>query len=324
MPASPSPVSPTASSKPSATSPASHLGAALVGHVGDGNFHMIFPVNPDDPADLDEAERLTERLVERTLAMGGTCSGEHGVGLGKKKFLAREHGEALERHAHDQGGARPARDHESRARCCRLIPVSVERLRGIDAASRAVRAATRRSTDGHHAARVRPRDRSPGPSAESRKAGSRASARAPARRRRRRRSPMIVSFNAWPMTSFRTCDGVAPSASRIPTSVVRSAAISVMTPKTPSAASPSASTPKVPTSSSTNCRDATAPLLTASIVRMSSGGSAPRSRTACLTDAVSAVGVVLRADDEVGSNRRALPVGDVELRLRAPPRGCRA
>lgn len=75
---------------------ASHLEAALVGHVGDGNFHMIFPVNPDNAADLEEAERLSDRLVERALSMGGTCSGEHGVGMGKKKFLAREHGEGLE------------------------------------------------------------------------------------------------------------------------------------------------------------------------------------------------------------------------------------
>src|SRR5688572_7416207 len=66
---------------------ASSLVAALVGHVGDGNFHMIFPVNPDDPAEIAEIERLTDRLVERTLAMGGTCSGEHGVGIGKMKFL---------------------------------------------------------------------------------------------------------------------------------------------------------------------------------------------------------------------------------------------
>ena len=73
---------------------ASHLEAALVGHVGDGNFHMIFPVNPDDPADLAEAERLSDRLVERTLSMGGTCSGEHGVGLGKRKYMRAEHGEA--------------------------------------------------------------------------------------------------------------------------------------------------------------------------------------------------------------------------------------
>ena len=74
----------------------SSLVAALVGHVGDGNFHMIFPVDPDDPAEIAEAERLTDRLVERTLAMGGTCSGEHGVGIGKMKFLRQEHGEGLD------------------------------------------------------------------------------------------------------------------------------------------------------------------------------------------------------------------------------------
>ena len=75
---------------------ASHLVGTLVGHVGDGNFHIIFPVNPDDPRDLHEAERLSDRLVERALALGGTCSGEHGVGLGKKKFLRREHGDGLD------------------------------------------------------------------------------------------------------------------------------------------------------------------------------------------------------------------------------------
>lgn len=75
---------------------ASPLVAALVGHVGDGNFHMIFPVNPEDPAEIAEAERLSNRLVERALSMGGTCSGEHGVGLGKKKFLRQEHGDALD------------------------------------------------------------------------------------------------------------------------------------------------------------------------------------------------------------------------------------
>jgi D-lactate dehydrogenase (cytochrome) len=75
---------------------ASHLVGALVGHVGDGNFHIVFPVNPDDPADIREAERLSDRIAERALALGGTVSGEHGVGLGKRKFLAREHGESLE------------------------------------------------------------------------------------------------------------------------------------------------------------------------------------------------------------------------------------
>jgi D-lactate dehydrogenase (cytochrome) len=75
---------------------ASHLVGALVGHVGDGNFHVVFPVHPDDPADMHEVERLSDRLAERAISMGGTCSGEHGVGLGKRKFLAREHGDSLE------------------------------------------------------------------------------------------------------------------------------------------------------------------------------------------------------------------------------------
>jgi len=72
----------------------SPLVGPLVGHVGDGNFHLVIPVNPDDAADLAEAHRLTDRLVERALAMGGTCSGEHGVGLGKMRFLEAEHGAA--------------------------------------------------------------------------------------------------------------------------------------------------------------------------------------------------------------------------------------
>ena len=75
---------------------ASPLVAALVGHVGDGNFHMIFPVRPDDPSEIAEVERLTDRLVERALRLGGTCTGEHGVGLGKQRFMSSEHGEALD------------------------------------------------------------------------------------------------------------------------------------------------------------------------------------------------------------------------------------
>jgi D-lactate dehydrogenase (cytochrome) len=72
----------------------SFLIGPLVGHVGDGNFHLVIPVDADSAGDLAEAERITDRLVERALAMGGTCSGEHGVGLGKMRFLEAEHGAA--------------------------------------------------------------------------------------------------------------------------------------------------------------------------------------------------------------------------------------
>lgn len=74
----------------------SALTGTLVGHVGDGNFHMLYLVNPDSAEELAEARRLNERLIKRALAMGGTCSGEHGVGVGKKPYLQDEHGEALE------------------------------------------------------------------------------------------------------------------------------------------------------------------------------------------------------------------------------------
>ena len=73
----------------------SFLTAPLVGHVGDGNFHLGFLIDRNDPKELEEAERLNDRLVMRALAMDGTCTGEHGIGLGKMKFLTAEHGEAV-------------------------------------------------------------------------------------------------------------------------------------------------------------------------------------------------------------------------------------
>jgi D-lactate dehydrogenase (cytochrome) len=75
---------------------ANRLLAPLVGHVGDGNFHLVFVVDPDDADELARAAAANDRLVMRALAMDGTCSGEHGVGYGKMPFLAAEHGEALE------------------------------------------------------------------------------------------------------------------------------------------------------------------------------------------------------------------------------------
>ena len=67
--------------------------ATIVGHVGDGNFHVQCLFAPNEAA---EVEAFAARLVERALAMGGTCTGEHGVGTGKMKYLAAEHGEGLE------------------------------------------------------------------------------------------------------------------------------------------------------------------------------------------------------------------------------------
>ncbi|HTO64505.1 MAG TPA: FAD-linked oxidase C-terminal domain-containing protein [Bradyrhizobium sp.] len=68
--------------------------APIVGHVGDGNFHLTLLVDMDDPEDVKRCKALSERLVERALAMDGTCTGEHGVGQGKMKYLEAEHGPA--------------------------------------------------------------------------------------------------------------------------------------------------------------------------------------------------------------------------------------
>jgi D-lactate dehydrogenase (cytochrome) len=72
---------------------ASSLPCPIVGHVGDGNFHVIILIDPDKPEERDEAERINARVVERALAMGGTCTGEHGIGMHKKEFLRTEHGD---------------------------------------------------------------------------------------------------------------------------------------------------------------------------------------------------------------------------------------
>ena len=74
---------------------ASFLPAPIVGHAGDGNFHVGFVLNPNDPKEMAEAERLNERLVHRALSLDGTCTGEHGIGCGKIDFLLAEHGEAV-------------------------------------------------------------------------------------------------------------------------------------------------------------------------------------------------------------------------------------
>lgn len=67
----------------------------IVGHVGDGNFHLGLVVDPDNPSEMAEAERINDRLVRRAIAVEGTCTGEHGVGTGKIKFMDLEHGNAV-------------------------------------------------------------------------------------------------------------------------------------------------------------------------------------------------------------------------------------
>lgn len=69
------------------------LVAPLLGHVGDGNFHLLVLVRPGDDAQLARARAFTQRLAERAIAMDGTCTGEHGIGVGKRKYMLAEHGE---------------------------------------------------------------------------------------------------------------------------------------------------------------------------------------------------------------------------------------
>lgn len=75
---------------------AATLPATILGHVGDGNFHVVFAIDPASAAELAEVEAINDRLVERALAMGGTCTGEHGIGLGKQQWLVAELGDAVD------------------------------------------------------------------------------------------------------------------------------------------------------------------------------------------------------------------------------------
>jgi len=74
---------------------ASDLRGGIVGHVGDGNFHVAFLLDPDDAASIAQADALNRAVVEDALARGGTCTGEHGIGYGKLEYLALEHGDLL-------------------------------------------------------------------------------------------------------------------------------------------------------------------------------------------------------------------------------------
>ena len=70
--------------------------APLLGHVGDGNFHLIILIEPGNEAELRAANQLSETINLLALELGGTVTGEHGVGLGKKKYMQIEHGEAYQ------------------------------------------------------------------------------------------------------------------------------------------------------------------------------------------------------------------------------------
>jgi len=74
----------------------SSVPATILGHVGDGNFHVVFSIDPDAPAELQEVTSINRKLVRRALAMDGTCTGEHGIGLGKQDWLVEELGEAVD------------------------------------------------------------------------------------------------------------------------------------------------------------------------------------------------------------------------------------
>jgi len=71
---------------------ASHIPGPILGHVGDGNFHAILLVDRDNPVEMAEAKRLAARMTERALVLGGTVTGEHGVGMGKLAYMPAEHG----------------------------------------------------------------------------------------------------------------------------------------------------------------------------------------------------------------------------------------
>lgn len=73
----------------------SGLAGGVLGHVGDGNFHTTVMFNKQDPIEVQKAEEVNEKIVEYALQKNGTCTGEHGIGIGKKKYLKKEHPDTL-------------------------------------------------------------------------------------------------------------------------------------------------------------------------------------------------------------------------------------
>jgi D-lactate dehydrogenase (cytochrome) len=71
------------------------LDGVILGHVGDGNYHAVFPVDPNDESELEVAEKVNFEIVDYALKRGGTSTGEHGIGSGKTEYLRKEHGDSL-------------------------------------------------------------------------------------------------------------------------------------------------------------------------------------------------------------------------------------
>jgi D-lactate dehydrogenase (cytochrome) len=74
---------------------AAGLLAMILGHVGDGNFHVMFLLDPAAPAEKERADAVYDAMIDRALQVGGTCTGEHGIGLGKRRKLLQEYGEEV-------------------------------------------------------------------------------------------------------------------------------------------------------------------------------------------------------------------------------------
>ena len=70
--------------------------APMLGHVGDGNFHAVYLIDPSDKEEFERASRVNDRMTERALTVGGTCTGEHGVGIGKQRALKAQHGAGVD------------------------------------------------------------------------------------------------------------------------------------------------------------------------------------------------------------------------------------
>ena len=73
-----------------------HVDGYVFGHAGDGNLHVVIAGEPDNPNEWTTLEKINQSIVEKALDVGGTCTGEHGIGIGKRKFMGLEHGESYQ------------------------------------------------------------------------------------------------------------------------------------------------------------------------------------------------------------------------------------